>query len=193
MLEFSPCHCVCRLITFTAVCRNFPFCVKAHSVSRKPYTHRLEWLSLELSHSKERKLDILSDLAILTWIILDFSFFLPIFYARSGAEGPDVSVTTPPVSGGAVQTGPADAGHSATGASKSVIHPDSHSGRDRSVWLWGAPAEGFTPGDSATQLHEQTWYVLESINEARMVKSERLILIMFFMLNFKSPSFINMH
>lgn len=83
-------------------------------------------------------------------------FFHPIYSAPSGTEGSDVSAATPPVCGGAVQTGPADAGHPATGAPQPVSHPVSHSRRDRGVWLWGASAEGVTAGEQATQLHEQT-------------------------------------
>lgn len=87
--------------------------------------------------------------------------FLAVFCARTGVEGPDVSATAPSVSGGAVQIGPADAGHPANGAPQPVNHPDSHSGRDRRLRLRGASAEGFTARDQTTQLHEQTWYVLE--------------------------------
>lgn len=84
-----------------------------------------------------------------------------IFYAPAGGEGPDVSASAPLVSGGAVQIGPADAGHFADGAAQSINHPDSHSGGGRRLRLRGASAEGVIAGDQATQLHEQTGYVLE--------------------------------
>ena len=78
-----------------------------------------------------------------------------------GAERPDVSATTPPVGDGAVQVGPADPRHPARRAPQAVSHPGGHPGGDRSVRLRGASAEGFTAGDQATQLHEQTRYTLE--------------------------------
>lgn len=106
--------------------------------------------------------DALSDGTTLMWIPSSLQLiFPPVFHASAGVEGPDVSAAAPPVSGGAVQTGPADAGHPETGAPQPVNHPDSHSGRDRSVRLRGASAEGFAAGDQAAQLHEQTGYVLE--------------------------------
>lgn len=86
----------------------------------------------------------------------------------SGAQGPDVSAATPPVRGGAVQIGPADLGLPPSGAPQPVYAPDLHSGWDRSVRLWGAAAEGLTAGDQATQLHEQTWYVLVITQDDRL-------------------------
>lgn len=84
--------------------------------------------------------------------------YLIFLYAPLGAEGPNVSVTSPAVSGGAVQVGPADAEHPANGAFQPVLHPHLHPGRDRRVRLRGASAEGFTAGDQTAQLHEQTRY-----------------------------------
>lgn len=82
----------------------------------------------------------------------------PIVSAPTGAEGSDVSAAASLVSCGAVQTGPADAGHPAVGAAQPIDHPDSYSGGDRGIRLRGASAEGVAAGDQAAQLHEQIGY-----------------------------------
>jgi len=82
----------------------------------------------------------------------------PCLNASTGVKGPDVPAAAPPVGGGAVPIGPADAGHRAAGAPQPVRGPGGRSGRDRSVRLRGAAAEGVAAGDEAPQLHEQARY-----------------------------------
>lgn len=103
------------------------------------------------SSETETKIDMFSDL---TTLVCTPSPLQLIFFPPSGVKGPDVSATASSVSGGAVQTGPADVGHPPFGAAQPVNHPDSYSGGDWSVRLRGASTEGFTARDPATQLHE---------------------------------------